>query len=855
MIRYLEILCAMLLWGISSFSQTLTVDVPSKVSKGENFKLIYTIDTQTATDFRVGNIPDALEVITGPYTSSQVSYQVVNGHANSTASITYTFILCASKTGTFTIPAAGVTVSGKRISSRAAKVTVSGESQSKNGAPKMHGEENDAPSLRDAGTPISGSDLFIKVSANKQRVHEQEPILLTYKVYTLVDLTQLEGKMPDLNGFHIQEIPMPQQKSFHVETVNGRSYRCVTWSQYVLYPQMTGKLEIPSITFTGTVVQVNRNIDPYEAIFNGGSGYIEVKRDIKAPGLTVQVDSLPKRPQNFSGGVGKFNISAQTDRTQLKANEPLNIRVIIGGTGNLKLIKEPKIEFPKDFEKYDAKVTDKTTLSTSGLEGNMVYDFLAVPRSPGKYVIPAIEFTYYDTGENRYKTIKTKDFEIDVSKGSGNHQNIDYGDSKIQDIHSIKTGVAKTQNIDNIFYASVVYWILLSVLFATFIALLIIFRKRAINNADIVRVKGKKANRVATKRLKYAQKLMLLSKHDEFYDEVLRALWGYVSDKLNIAVAQLDKENISEKLSLSDVDPGTISMFMEALDECEYNRYAPGDPVGNMNQTFDAAMTAIIKIEDTLKTKKKRSSSIKSITILVMLFVAIPSSAITKQNADDEYRKGNYQQAIIDYEELLKKGPSASVYYNLGNAYYRSEDITHAVLNYERALLLSPGDEDIRFNLEMARSKTIDKIAPKPRMFFISWYYSLVNLAGVDTWARVGVISIALALILVLFYLFASRMFLRKLGFYGAIILIVIFLLSNIFAYEQKVKLTHRSGAIVMTPSVTLKKTPVSTGEDALIIHEGSRVDIIDDSMKDWKLVKLLDGRQGWIKTSEIERI
>ncbi len=854
MIRKIEALFLMLFSTVCLFSQTLKVDAPKRVSQGENFRLVYTIDTQSATDFHVGSIPEALEIITGPYTSSQVSYQVVNGHASSTSSMTYTFMLYASKTGTYTISPASVTVSGKRVSSSSVKIQVLPGSQTQSGAPKMHQDHDDGSQLKDAGTPISGSDLFIKVSANKQRVHEQEPILLTYKVYTLVDLTQLDGKMPDLTGFHTQEIPLPQQKSFHTETLNGRTYKCVTWSQYILYPQMTGKLEIPSITFKGTVVQVNRNIDPYEAFFNGGSDYIEVEREIKAPGMTIQVDSLPTRPNDFSLGVGKFNISAQIDKTQVKTNEPINIRVIIGGVGNLKLIKEPTIDFPKDFEKYDPKVTDKTTLTTNGLEGNMVYDFLAVPRSPGKYQIPAIEFTYYDTFENKYKTIKTKDFTINVSKGSSSSSY--YLESKIQDIHSIKSEPMKIQNMDNIFYGSIAYWIILGILFIAFIALLIIFRSRAIENADIVKRKGKKANRVATKRLKYASTLMTQNRTEAFYDEVLRALWGYVGDKLNIPVAQLDRENIQEKLSDRNVDNETIEMFIGALDECEYNRYAPGDPKGNMNQTFSSAMTAIIKIEDTLKAVKRTHKKPKTLLLIVlMLFVSSSLFAITKKNADDEYRKGNYQQAIIDYEELLKKGSSASVYYNLGNAYYRTENITKAVLNYERALLLSPSDEDIRFNLEMARSKTIDKIAPSSEMFFITWYKSLVNLAGVDSWAKLSIISIAAALLLVLLYLFASHMLLRRIGFYSSIIFVVLFCLSSLFAHQQKMLLTHRTGAIVMSPSITLKKTPVSSSESLGIIHEGTKVDIIDDALKDFKQVKLSDGREGWVEASQIELI
>lgn len=837
-------------------AQTFVANAPANVSVGENFRLTYTVSTRNASDFHIGTVPEQLEVITGPYVSEQSSYQMANGHTSSSSSKTYTFILCASKNGTYTISPASITANGKRMTSKPVRVKVSGSAQASSGAPRMHDDASGQPRLREAGTPISGKDLFIKVSANKRRVHEQEPVLLTYKVYTLVDLTQLEGKMPDLTGFHTQEIPLPQQKSFHVERINGRPYRCVTWSQYVMYPQMTGKLEIPSITFNGTVIQQNRNVDPFEAFFNGGSGYIEVKRAIKAPGLTIQVDPLPQRPANFSGGVGKFNISAQINKSEVKANDPITIRVVVGGVGNLKLIKQPVVNFPKDFDKYDAKVTDKTKLTQNGVEGNMIYDFLAVPRNQGRYVIPAIEFVYYDVEANAYKTIKTQSFTLDVAKGDGNvNSSVDYSELKDKDIHPIKDGEYKVQDIKNIFYGSAAYWVVLSILFLVFVGVLIIFRKRAIDNADVTRLKIKKANRVATKRLRYANKLMLNNEHDKFYDEVLRTLWGYVGDKLNMPVEQLSKDNISEKLAQRSVDGDTIDMFLRAVDECEFNRYAPGDTKGNMNQTFEAAMTAIIKIEDVLSGMKRKGVRMHLLVLVIAFAVPLSAGAITKKNADDEYKKGNYQQAIKDYEELLKKGPSVELYYNLGNAYYRTDNMTRAVLNYERALLLSPGDDDIRFNLQMARSKTIDKIAPKSEMFFVTWYKTLVNFTSVDGWARSAIVCLSLALVLALCYLFGGKPQVRKIGFFGAVVFIAVFILSNVFAYEQKQILTKRTGAVVTAPSAPLKKTPVASSEHDAIIHEGSRVEIIDDTMKDWKQVELEDGREGWILSSQMERI
>jgi tetratricopeptide (TPR) repeat protein len=282
-----------------------------------------------------------------------------------------------------------------------------------------------------------------------------------------------------------------------------------------------------------------------------------------------------------------------------------------------------------------------------------------------------------------------------------------------------------------------------------------------------------------------------------------------------------------------------------------------------MNKVYEKAMTAIEKIEETMKKKRseKREAS-GSVRLLLLMVISLTSNllpltthAVTKVEADSAYARGQYQQAISDYEALLKNGASADLYYNLGNAYYRTENITRAVLNYERALLLSPGDRDIRFNLQLAQSKTIDKIVPESEMFFITWYHSLVNLMSVDGWARTAIFSLTLVIILSLLYLFSERIWLRKIGFFGGFVLLLLFVLSNIFAWQQKQNLLFRKGAIVVAPLVTVKSTPAKNGTDLFILHEGTKVNITDGSMKGWKEIRLADGKEGWIESNKIETI
>lgn len=839
-------------------AQVIFVSAPSKVSAGENFRLSFTINTDDVDDFRAGSIPSGLEVIAGPYTSQQSSYQIVNGHTSRSSSITFTYTLYADKPGTYTVSGAKARVGGKTIASHHVTIKVGAGSRHGNGAPQMH--EDAEPRMSSSGK-ISANDLFVKVSASKRRVCEQEPVLLTYKVYTLVDLTSLDGKMPDLKGFHTQEVPLPQQKSFHLEKVNGKNYRCVTWSQYVMFPQMTGKLSIPSITFKGIVVQRNNSVDPFEAFFNGGSGYVEVKRNIVAPGIDIQVDPLPKRPVDFSGGVGHFTISAQLNHKTVKEGEPLTLRVVVGGIGNLKLIKQPVVDFPKDFDRYDPKVSDKTKLTANGIEGNMIYDYLVVPRNRGDYTIPAVSLTYYDTSTNSYKTIKTQPLQVKIEKGDGNKTTVDDFSDQPKDIKPIKTSDEDVVGVYTSFVGSGSYWLWLVLPFVVFVAVLVVFRKRALDSANIVASKQKRATKVATKRLKTAYRLMKAGRSGEFYDEVLRALWGYVGDRMNMPVESLSRENVVEAFEARNVQKETTEKFVHALNECEFERYSPGDPAGNMNKTYESAMIAIMDIENTIKTAKKKVAAPVLLALITLLFAATTATAapakvaITKVDADKEYAKGNYLQASKDYSDLLKVGESVELYYNLGNCYYRLGNITKSIIAYEKAHRLSPSDRDVTFNLEFVREKTIDKIERHEKNFFSAGYTMLQNLMDMDAWARLSIVAFFACLGMAMLFLLGRDEWMRKLGFYVALLSVFVFVFSTLFAWQQKHNFDARDRAVVVAPSASVKLTPSDSSADAVVVHEGTAVQIVDRTMSDWYSVKLDDGKEGWLKRNSLEII
>ena len=399
---------------------TFTASAPDVVVSGDQFRLTYTVNTHKVRDFRAPNIK-GFDVLMGPSRSQQSSTQIINGNVTSTSSITFTYILMADKEGTYTIPGATIVADGQNKTSNSVQIKVLPPDQTNGVGGGNNSGGRTSSRSQVAGSKITNQDLFITATASKTTVYEQEAILLTYKVYTLVNLRQLYGKMPDLKNFHTQEVELPQQKTFSLEHYNGRNYNTTVWSQYVLFPQQSGKMEIPSITFEGVIAQQVASDDPFDAFFNGGSNYVEVKKNIVTPKLTINVKALPDgKPANFSGGVGEFTISSSISTKELKTNDAVTIKLVISGTGNLKLVNTPEVAFPKDFEVYDPKIDNKFTLTREGLSGNKVIEYLAIPRHAGNFTIPPVEFSYFDLKSNSYKTIKTEAYNLKVEKGAGN---------------------------------------------------------------------------------------------------------------------------------------------------------------------------------------------------------------------------------------------------------------------------------------------------------------------------------------------------------------------------------------------------------------------------------------------------
>lgn len=576
------------------------------VVSGDQVRLVFTVNSQDIKDFRAPSIK-GFDVLMGPSRSQQSSIQIINGKRTSNSSTAFTYILLAGSPGTYTIPAASVEVNGEKVFSNAISIKVLPQDQNSGNSGNNGGGSASSSRSQAAGSRISANDLFITATASKTTVHEQEAILLTYKVYTVVNLRQLYGKMPDLKGFHTQEVELPQQKTFTLEYYKGRNYNTTVWSQYVLFPQQTGKLEIPSITFDGVVAQQTVSDDPFDAFFNGG-GYVEVKKKITTPKVVINVQPLPAKPAGFSGAVGEFKLASSINATDVKTNDAVTIKLTLSGTGNMKLIGTPEVKFPQDFEIYDPKVTDDYKLTNSGLTGTKTFEYLAIPRHAGNFTIPAVEFTYFDLKSNSYKTLKTEAYNLKVAKGQGNADQVisDFTNKESvkmlgKDIRFIKLGDSSLRPKGDFFFGTVEYYLCYLIPLLLFVVFAVIYRQKALENANVAKVKTKKANKVATRRMKLAGKLLAENKKNEFYDEVLKALWGYISDKLSIPVSQLSKDNIEAELTNYGVQEALIAEFIGVLNECEYARYAPGNENEAMDKVYSASVEVISKMENSIK--------------------------------------------------------------------------------------------------------------------------------------------------------------------------------------------------------------------------------------------------------------
>ena len=584
-------------------------EAPQQVIVGKPFSLRYTVNHR-ARDMQAPEFPD-FDFIAGPYTSQSSSTSFVNGRRTSTFTLTYTYTLMGVTPGTFTIAPATIRVEGDTYTSNGVRIEVLPADEP---VQATGGNRNRSTASEETGQTTSvqgnGENIFIRTIVSKTRVKEQEALLLSYKLYFAgVDVAQFTNntKLPEFTGFLKQELEQGEIQT-EMEHYNGRNYQTAVLYRTLLYPQHSGDIQIDPASFEAVLrVQVRQQV---RSIFDDFFGsYTNVTRMLTAPGVTIHAEALPSgKPAAFSGGVGQFTLSGDISKTELQTNEAVTIRLTIQGTGNMKLIKTPAVDWPEGFETYDPKVTNKFKTTTRGVSGSREIEYLAIPRAAGRYTIPAVTFAYYDTADEQYKTLTVGGWTLNITRGESDEQTTavvaQYTNKEDirqlgTDIRYIYTGaLQETAPVKHLIrYGSVghVLCYLLPLLLA--VVLFVVFRRRIAENADRVRMRYKQANKVAQKRLREARQAMDSNDKQAFYEAVERAAWTYLSDRLNIPTANLNKENIASILRDKQVSEQLIDEVHQVLSTAEIARYTPSAE-GAMQQLYEQTASLINRLEN-----------------------------------------------------------------------------------------------------------------------------------------------------------------------------------------------------------------------------------------------------------------
>lgn len=579
---------------------TFKASAPRAVVMGEQFRLTFTVNAE-GRDLRVQEMPD-FDVLMGPSQSTSYSSSWVNGKSTSETTVTFTYILMPKKEGTFNIPPATIKVNGSNYTSNGLAIKVLP-------ADKAGKQEAETTTARGA---ISNDRLFVKMDVSKRSMFEQEGFLVTFKVYSLENFSITGLKYPEFDGFLVQEVELPQEKQLTLENYNGRNYQSAVMRQVILYPQRSGKITIDAGKFDA-VVRVRMQQAAGGSIFDSFfDSYRDVNKVLTTSPVTIDVKPLPSgKPASFSGGVGSFSMNAEISSNRVKTDEAVTVKVKISGNGNVKLVKNPEVLFPNDFDTYDPKVDVDVKTTTAGVTGSKSIEYMAIPRYAGDFEIPAISFSYFDIKSGSYKTMTAGPYKLHVEQGEGgtasapivsnfnNKESVKYIG---QDIRYLKTkGFHFVENGNEIFFGSFTYYLCYLVPFILFVVFFVIYRKQVKENSDLALVRTKRANKIAVKRLKIAGGLMKENKKEEFYDEVLRALWGYLSDKLSIPQSDLTKDNVEMELAKYGVEESLTKEFMDILNTCEFARYAPSQASDAMDKLYELTVDAIGRMENTIK--------------------------------------------------------------------------------------------------------------------------------------------------------------------------------------------------------------------------------------------------------------
>ncbi len=859
-----------------SAQNVIRVEAPDVVAVNEQFNVTFIIEGEKSpSDFQWSS-GDDFQLVWGPQKGSSSSIQIINGKRSSSHQTTFTYILIPKATGTFQLPAATALLSGDRISSTQASIQVvsdgasSSQSSGKNGGKSSGGGQTSSTGSGE----ISSNDLFMRLSLSRTEVVIGEPITATLKIYQRANVVGFENaKFPTFNGFWSQETYVPNNIEFKRESLDDKIYNTAVLRTYVLIPQQSGTITIDPAELV-CLVNIRTASSTSNSLFDSffQDEYRTIRKRVTTPAVKVKVNPLPAgQPASFGGGVGNFGISARLTTDNLKTHDAASLVITVSGRGNVALLEEPKVNFPPDFEIYDTKTTENTDKSNGGTSGSKSFEYPFIPRSHGDFTIDPVEYSYYDVNAGKYVTLRTEPLHVKVAKGKGGdstpvttvNSGVERKDVKslADDIRFIFTGKPGLSGSGSFFVGSVFFWILLALMILGATSVYLAFRKVAAMRADVAGTKNRRATKMAQKRLKLAGEYLDKNLYTAFYEELHKALIGFVSDKLNMDMSEISKDNIASALTEGGVSEEQTKAFTDLLDACEFARYSPDGGNEAMRSHYDAALKVISSIDSGLKTGGK--SLRKVVTVVTLLLSLGTSMNIQAKDLDSlwtagvqAYTDGKFSDASAAWTSIEESGQkSAKLYYNLGNAWFKQGNYPKAILNYERALRLDPSYSDARYNLEFTSNFVQDKIEPVPEFILKSVARKVCYVMGSNAWAVIFLVLLAAALVMGLLFLLGSSVGKRRAGFYCGIVLLLLSAGALSFSIWQKSDSVKTDTAIVMSPVSSVKSSPSSgSSKDLFVIHEGTKVTILDE-VGSWKNIALADGRQGWIPASDIEII
>ncbi|MBR1539365.1 MAG: BatD family protein [Bacteroidales bacterium] len=874
----------MLLGALTAAAQTLKVEGPGVVSADETFRIVFTADGRMS-DFDWPGTED-FDVVWGPQKGSMSSTSIVNGKRTSTHQETVTYLLQPRKTGTFTLAAATATVDKTSVTSSSVRIEVvaaGGQTQS-SGGNTQGGQQNQGsgssstqgqrPQANDpavTGT-VSNQDIFLRLSLSKTNVVKGEPITATLKLFTRADIAGFEDiKFPTFNGFWSKETVNVNNLEFKRENVGGTIYNAALVRQWVLIPQQTGTLTIdPSEMVCQLRVRTSSG-SPLSIFDDFFDQYQTIRKRISTPAINVNVKSLPAgAPASFAGGVGDFKISAKLSKDGIKSNEAASLIVTISGNGNLSMLEAPKVSFPPDFEVYDLKSTDKT--SASGTSGSRTFEYPFIPRSHGDFVIPSIEYGYYDYTHGKYATTSTGEIAVSIEKGEeiagsgvavagSNRQSVR---NLAEDIRYIALGDGNFRKKGAFFAGSPLFYILIMLLTLLFFLISLVLKRRQARLADVAGSRNRRANKMARARLKNAENYLHKNLGGAYYEELYKALLGYASDKLLIPAADLSKDNVGGRLRERGVREDSVEALIALMDKCEFARYSPDSGQTQMENEYNEAVRVISDIEGQLKNppKARKAASGTALALILLLGGALSSPAAAQedvaglwQKASEAFAAQQWQNALNYYLTIEGENlQSADLYYNIGNTYFKTGDIAHAILYYEKALKLEPSHDDAAHNLEIVRQMTLDRVDAVPDFILVTWFRGLRQRLGADAWAWITLALLLAAGVLFLLFRHSISSALSKVSFILACVAVALAIGSFVFSLMQRSALTRQDSAIVTAPVCSVKSSPAEGGNTVFVLHEGTRLRLLD-SVGEWSKIEIADGRQGWAESRTFEII